>query len=285
MRAIVEEIVAEVRQLRVASPNSAIVLVEGARDTRVLQQFVRPEVFTVDCDGIDRVVAAGDQLAERNVPGVLAITDADDQVFRHPRARASRIMPECRDLEGLLIGSPALRTILIELRSVAILPEDAQAFRNRLYEAALPLGALRVVSGRDRLRLKFRDGVDEEALEQSVDHRTLASDVEKVVRAVCARNRCLKTEHDLVLKVRQILNAKPKPEKICNGHDLVRVLAMSTRPGGACGATSEYRNSRVESSLRLAFHRSDFVRTAVGQGLEKAELAMPEFKILIRELS
>ena len=99
----------------------SFLVVEGRDDRLFFEQFVnRQYCLVIVADGKQNVADVVGILEADGFPGVAGVTDADlDHVEGIRPASANVIVLETVDLEALLIRSPALDRVLVELARIA----------------------------------------------------------------------------------------------------------------------------------------------------------------------
>ena len=135
----------------------SFLVVEGRDDRLFFEQFVnRQYCWVIVADGKQNVADVVYILEADGFPGVAGVIDADlDHAEGIRPASANGIVLETVDLEALLIRSPALDRVLVELWSSDKIAGFGANVRDTLLAAALPIGCLRLHSRRFDLNLTF----------------------------------------------------------------------------------------------------------------------------------
>lgn len=259
MLATADTVANEVRLSRglVSGP---FLITEGALDSRVYRRALDPGVQTIVGRGRDNVAGAIEILDREGVPGVLGVLDADFARLKGAAIDAPNILyTDYHDVEGMLLVSPALDKVLEVFGSPPKIAAFAAAYggdvRGGLLTAAAPLGALRLVSVDQDLRLDF-NGI---TYSRFVDRRTLAVDIARMVRVVTDNSRQPRLDATaLAGDVRAAVDHHGASWQLCCGDDLVHLLSIGLT--SALGSATAYAVSpdAVAKVLELAFEADWF---------------------------
>lgn len=254
----------EVRLHR-ASFHGCILLVEGSGDALLYGRFVsKDQCLILTAFSREYVEGALVELSASNVAGVLGLVDRDYDEADGEDVLENIIRTEENDLEMMIICSPALDAVLKEygsIRKINKVETTAEKnVRDILFACASVIGAVRVLSKRNKLNLKFA----------GMKWRFKASgnveiDVDRQYRQILVGSNTvegwdlarLKQEAEVV-----VVNAEDA-KHLCRGHDVVRVLARALRKmlGSDSQFDSENRVLNLEKIFRLAYDWEDFRRT------------------------
>ncbi len=269
-----DNVVVEVLMTRMGFAGT-LLLVEGDDDSR----FFRGRI---DKDACDVVIAGGklsvigsiQRLDAQHFRGALGVCDDDcASLDGNPSASPNLILTECRDLDALLVQSPALERVLAEYGDKnAILKLEAAKgpVRNILTKLALPFGRLRWLSTRDGL------GIDFDALTPfrfiKPDWSFNAGDLTSAAAA-----QLKESPHDLDARV----SALPAvdPWLACQGHDLLAILAIGLGKGGALGSRNP-GSKTIASMLRASLDSAHWLTSLLATEIRRWEAANPPFKVL-----
>jgi len=139
----------------------AFLLVEGSTDERVYKHFIgEDKCQIIVTHSKDNAIKALVILEKDKLLGVLAIVDADFMVLEEMQPSSQNLLlTDMHDLELMIINSPALEKVLVELGSTEKISKLEKTYkkdiRSLLLESAMPIGYLRWVSLREKLSLKF----------------------------------------------------------------------------------------------------------------------------------
>ncbi len=167
-------------------------------------------------------------LEKESFQGVIAIVDDDYDTLNQSRIEAPNIVPtDTHDVECLIIKSPALEKLLLHL-----LPPDKRNFqdhlakdvRKHIIELATPLGYIRWHFSATNKQGDF----SEINFVNFIDVKRRQCNINGNVKEVLSKNKdCGVSEDDLLLFIREkIEDGKDVWWLVCQGHDLIRVLAM-----------------------------------------------------------
>ena len=272
------ELANEIRMLR-SLHSGAILLVEGRDDRLFMERFTsRDNCMIVPARGKANVRETIAIVEADNVPGVLGMVDADlERVLGGPADSTNIIMPDCHDLETMLICSPALERVLVEFGSRTRIENFGEDVLETLIDRALLPGYLRLLSQQGQLGLTFQ------CLNYSswLDRRTLRVNIPRLIQHVKNRSQRpdLSTE-ELEKGLMGISTQQLAEREVCNGDDLVGVLSISLRT--ALGNhSSQAPNSQVlRQSLRLAYTENDLLNSYLGQAIQEWERSHQPYTIL-----
>jgi len=242
--------------------SNSILLVEGDTDRRLLRNFMAENCRVVGTDGKQNTIRVLEYLEKWGVDGVLAIIDDDYDRLEGRRYRFSNLFhTDTHDIETMIIRSHALDRVLAEFgdeeRISALGRRRKRNVRETLLDLGVPIGYLRWMSEKNGWRLDFDDlpvdafvNEEEGILDEAVMLRELLHR---------ARHRLVgKTELELVLK--SAAGADQDPWLICQGHDLVDLLALLFIKKQVKADWRE-RSRQVEGILRVAFTEEHFRQT------------------------
>jgi hypothetical protein len=259
------ELATEVKMTRAVHPGS-FALVEGHDDGLFYESFTDPQQCKViPSQGKRQVIEAIAILESAGIKGVLGVVDADfDRINGLSIPSSNIVATHCHDLEAMLIASPSLERLLRELGSGRKLERISNPAREILLGAASPVGALRLISMRDGLNLKF-NGIKYGAF---VNQETVQIDVSRLVKEVLDHSQ--KNELGQQLIEDQISGELAKSHQawdLCCGDDLVGALSIGLRKVFGTRTASETRPETLRLALRLGFSESNLTDCPVGNAL------------------
>jgi hypothetical protein len=280
------DVEAEIRMMRQAFEGS-ILVVEGDDDSR----FWKSRTHRDRCDiviayGKPNILCSVPRLDRKTCGGVLGVVDRDFDAMDGASLPSPNIVAtDHHDLETMLICSPALDKILIELGSARKIRDFEQraghSVREALLERALPLGRLRWLSSRERLGLQFRkrgkDGLRRIDHGKFVKRSTWVMDPQAMVKVVLN----FSSRHDLdsqeLMDQMATLPSEHDPRQVCNGHDLIAILAIGL--GGVLGSHKPSLDE-LERQLRLAHEWNHLEATALYREIRGWEARNPPYRVL-----
>ena len=263
----------------------SFLIVEGSTDDIFFKMFTDTNKCRIRIAGNKAAAIQVLSILEKeNLPGVLAIVDADfDFLEGKSLSSPNLILTDTHDLETMIIKSPALEKVLNAYGSedkINQLTRDVgKDVRTLLLECSIPIGYLRWLSLREGLLLKFenldfgrfiRDG--------------LTINVPELIRRVKNHSQRLDiADIQIMSGMQAIHNDVYDPWHVCCGHDLIGVLSIGLRK--AIGTSNPYdvKPMFLESILRIAFERSHFYETRLYASIKQWEKANEPFLILADE--
>jgi hypothetical protein len=251
----IDSIANAVRLNRQLKRTTTALLLEGNTDIKFFRNLIdeaKCQIYSVD--GKPRVIAVLEILKRDKVPGVLAIIDADTdhiegKISKHPDV----ITTEVRDVEGLLLRSPALEKVINEHGGASQFPAQP---REVLLSAALPLGYLRCVALRNGWSMNFKI-LNFGAF---INAATIVSDSKSMCEEVLRCNLGFgRTADELLKEIAQITDSRHNKWHVAHGHDMTRILAKAV----SFRSKRTFAGDELGSQLRLAFDIASFVATAM----------------------
>ena len=266
--------------------DGAIVVVEGNGSDSLFYKKVldRRSARLAPAHGKENLVEVIGRLNGESFAGVLGIADADrDRILGKSVASPNLFLTDTCDLESMLILSPALDKVLLEFGSDSKIQSFEQrrgvTIREFLFESVRPLGALRLISERDGLSLKFKDLRFEKLVTDE-----LGLDLAKLLTTLRTR-----TPDPPKAKVWQALpsqiedverDTKVPSVQLCNGHDLVAMLCLGLRRHWGGSNALRITPDELETLLRVAYESQYFNSTELCASLRVWEFDHPPFRVL-----
>ncbi len=237
-------------------------LIEGSTDERVYQHFIaKDRCQIIVAHNKENVINALAILEKDNFLGVLAIVDADFLVLEEKRPSSQNLLlTDMHDLELMMINSPALEKVIVELGSMDKISKFEETYkkdiRSLLVECTMPIGYLRWVSLRENLFLKF-EGL---RFERFIDKEKLTIDTIDLIRIVQSRTSDNRGSYkpplkddELHAKIQQLSSDSHDPWHVCCGHDVVTVLSFGLRKAIGSNNSKGVESDQIEMCLRLAY--------------------------------
>lgn len=251
---------------RIQGVSRCFLIVEGPNDAAPFKKFVSEDGCLL-LVGFCRANVFGAILLLDNSGfcGALGVIDQDYvSYFPNPDRSDNIVYTDENDMEMMILVSPTLKNFLEEYGSsdkvTRAEANTGKSARDLILTAGAQVGALRVVSRRERLALKMH-GMD-------LCYRTaslLEINLEEQCMLAIRRTKGLKgvTVKELCCKVREVLEATDDPRTLCCGHDCVRILGHAVRR--CFDSTNQFdsvkRSIYLGKTLRLAYERHFFERT------------------------
>ncbi len=263
------------------SHHGAILIVEGTTDVRVYENLInRTKCRLLPANNKDVAIAAINKLENDNFRGVLTIVDTDFWKLDNIRPKSLNILlTDTHDLETMILFSEALDKVLSEFGSKPNIASLGRSIRDILLAGALPIGLLRWLSSptKDNLFLKF-DGIK---FNNFIDIKSLSVNIDNFIKEIKNNSRGSTLNVSAIkLKIIALIKARYDPWQVCNGHDMVQLLAI--------GLTNIFGNHRatnitsegVEGILRVSYEYSYFSSTQLHNAIKDWENANQPFKVL-----
>lgn len=240
-----------------------ILVVEGITDFRLYGKFtVEDQVELVIAHSKDKVVESVRTCREsRNDRKVIGIADADLDILRHGSADGPVFETDTRDAESMIVMSEAFDSILWEYgerESIKAFEERYGPIRDRVLQAAYPIGLLMYVSSRKSLNLSFKD-LD---FYSFIDTRSLSCDTSSLIREVLSNTKYRRTDsRELKDMLSDEMKRKHPSESVCRGHDLVDILVIGFRETFGAYNSKNIREGEVGGALRMTYDLRMFAET------------------------
>lgn len=270
-------------KLKRQSHMGTFLVVEGRDDRLFMERFTCAKQCKIEiAQGKDNVCAVIEILDAEAFSGALGLVDADfDRIEAPEKSEYNVRRPEYHDLETMLLCSPALDRVLVELGSQRKLTTFEGKVLDALISRALPLGCLRLYSLRSGLNLKF-DGLSYSAW---IDRNSFMGCTKQMIEEVKNRSQRPDLSTNLVEEaILDIKNAGYDPLELCNGTDLISILAIGLRGRLGNLRSSEVNASSLRQYLRLAYSEQDFCKSDLGKSIHSWEMQAGGFQVLRTQL-
>jgi len=285
MRALLTpvDIANEIRMTR-AMHEGAFLIVEGDTDARFYKRMVDlGKCRIMIAQNRDNAVKIVTILQGDNFAGFLAIVDADFDVLEGAVLGSSNIfLTDTHDLETMMLKSPALEKLLLEMESETKLDEFVKVLGKELREALLEegmhLGYLRWVSLRHGHALKF-EGLKYRAF---MDLATLTINQSKLIKEVKNHSQKLHlSDQELQRQIEAIRDETHDKWHVCCGHDLIGILSVGLRKAiGSQRSHKEIEPESLKRSLRLAYESAWFRDTRLYASIKAWEGINGSFRVI-----
>lgn len=252
-----ESLANEIRLTRSQRPGP-FALAEGGLDGRIYRRVLSSDATLLVARGRENALGALRLLEDEGAKDSCAIIDSD---FRRltgtPDLGENVHFTDHHDAECMVLNSPAFdKVIEIYARPTKVASwSGTHDLRTKLLEVALPLGALRYVSDRDGLRLRF----EELNLGRFIERRTLTVDVEQMVKTALSNSRRNDLDgSQLVEEVDKVVRARYDPWQLVCGHDVVEVLSIGLTAALGSQKAIDVRAEQLSRALELAYESAWF---------------------------
>lgn len=247
-------IVADLLFRRNAEPKMTFLVLEGPDDSRFWRSHICSSCAPRPAQGKPNLVEVMRRLEHRNIPGVIAVADEDcDSLLASDPPPPNTVFTDGPDLEGMLMMGPGLEKVLAELGE----PERIARFDSRtgtnvrahLFARGRAWGALRLLNRVRAAGVKF----DRLAHSRFVDERTWEADVSGLLDEACKMGLCAdRAQLDSALDTLPLV----PDHRICQGHDLVAILAIGLHQVLGDNKASMVGDAGVASLLRAGTDRA-----------------------------
>lgn len=275
-----ERVANAIRMRRTQRTEEAHLLVEGDTDRRLFEKVVDLARCAIEvCLNRSFALTVLAELATTRTPGVLALVDADFDRLSHVVLPANVLWTDTRDVETMLLRSPALDDVMREHGSTPKCDRftaEHGPIREALLRAGQSLGYLRWHAHLVGLPLRFEDLDVSKFLDEG-----LAADADAACRVVCARSQ-LPPPQAAVLRgsARSLEEPWHDPWQVCCGHDLVEILGYALRKTLGSRGANDAKADVLEKDLRLAFDRRWFGQTRLCEDIRAWQAANVPYVIL-----
>ncbi len=275
---ITAQTIANQVRLERAVHKGSFLLLEGDNDCRLFKKFIDSlECSLVNCHFKEVVLGSLRILEAGGFVGALGIVDKDYWDFIQPRDLPTNLVQtDENDIEIMILRTEALLNVLREFgseRKMRLMEAGACArVEHDILESAARVGALRLLSARESLNLKFRC-----MTYKFESNSSMVLDLRKTVEHVLARSQRFTTDlrDELIQKIERMLESPEDVAAFCNGHDCVRILGRALRHklGSNGQFDSDDGASNLGKVLRLAYERTFFIATNLFSAIRSWESA------------
>lgn len=276
------DIANEIRMTRTLH-DGAFLIVEGDKDARFYKHIVDLGKCRITiAQNRENAVQIVTILQGDNFAGLLAIVDADFDTLEGKVFTSSNIfITDTHDLETMMLKSPALEKLLMEIGSDAKLGEFVKVrgkdLREALVEEGLTLGYLRWVSLRHGHALKF-EGLK---YRDFTDLTTLTINQSRLIKTVKNHSRKPKlSDRELQRQIETIRDEKHDKWHVCCGHDLIGILSIGLRKAIGSRDSKEVEPEIIERGLRLAYESAWFRDTRLYASIKAWEGINGSFRVI-----
>ncbi len=271
IRLSADEIANEVR-MHAVSHRGLFILVEGDSDElfyRNIFAFTSQEMIIAF--GYENVLKAIAILDANGFGRALGIIDRDYHGLVCPMPASQNVLvTDDRDLEVMLFESPVMERIFDEVGSapkIAKEPAGIAGIKKKIYEAALLLSRLRLLSAKGEVTIVFGD------IKHSkfIDKKTLAADDKKLIAHLrgCHRKNgsislaTIQTANEYCNSFSPMLTGR----QYCRGHDLTNIAAIGLRSLWGNNSAKRITADSLEVLLRMGVDKIAVRASMLGRGI------------------
>jgi hypothetical protein len=254
-----------------SSHKGPIIIVEGITDSRLYGKFVdKDEVEIVIGYSKDNVRRSTTELwGKRRDRSIIGIIDADLDRLNGKKYDPPLFLTDKRDLEAMIISSPALDDLLTEFADEQLL----ENFENRcgrirdvLARASYPIGLLMYISSRDRIGLNFKDM----EYRMFINTKDLTIDIRKMIENVFSGSLNKGVgKKELADKIAEEEETLDDPWIAVRGHDVVSILSMGLNESFGSYNSKNMKSGQLSGALRLSFGMNYFEDTDIYKDILK----------------
>ncbi|MDX2031446.1 MAG: DUF4435 domain-containing protein [Blastocatellia bacterium] len=273
----------EIRMAR-STYNGVFLLVEGEADSRFYGRLVvREKCRVIPVHNKDKATETLTILDGDGFVGVLAIVDADfDQLEGNLISSPNLFLTDTHDLETLLLKSPALEKLLLEMGSqykqAEYVRNEGRDIREALLEEGCSIGYLRWASLKHQYSLKF-EGLN---YRHFTDDSTIKVNLTKLIDTVKNHSQKPQISRDqLQRQINEIKDESHDRWQVCCGHDLISLLSIGLHKAFGSKNWNEVEPEILERSLRLAYESIWFQSTRLHAAITEWEQINPPFQVFV----
>ena len=251
------------RMHRQNDKTTCFVLVEGESDLAIFEaRLLNGATCKIwQLNGRKEVLTAISQTRLGNVPGVIAIVDADfDRLIDNALESDDLFYCDGHDAEIMMSLTNALEEVIRfkadPVKVEAAKAKKSQSIRDILLDMGTPIGAAMLIDFKNGWNLSFK----ELEYESFIDARNFHCDEDKLSRALVKQKPALCIDpRDFANQIRNKVREIDNPSELCRGHDFCRIFALCF----AKGSPREFltRAKDIEEGLRMVFQRAQFETT------------------------
>ena len=271
----VGDVVSEILMCRTAFHGSFLVL-EGDRDSKFFSRRVAKDHSQIVIAG-GKTTVCGAVLRAYHIgqAGILGAIDDDyDSICGLPIGSAHIVRTDARDIESLLLRSPALELVIRELGAHAKIAAfeiaEGVTVREALVRRGLIFGKLRLLDKQNGWKFQF----DDLSPWRFADEHNWTIDESAVIAYVSTQLKLAPTALTTFLAAISI----PDPFVILHGRDTANILAMGLRRKLG---NHQHPVERVCQMLRLAFDDAMAAACSLFQQIRSWEAANAPYRVLI----
>lgn len=270
----VGDVVSEMLMCRTAFRGSLFVL-EGDSDSKFFsRRVVKTHSQIVIAGGKTTVCGAVLRAYHIGQTGILGAIDDDyDSIFGLPIPSADIVRTDARDIESLLLRSPALELVIHELgdhaKITAFETAEGVTVREALVRRGLFFGKLRLLDRQNGWKFNF----DDLSPWRFADQQNWTIDESAVIAFISARTNSSPTALASSLAAIVVHD----PFAILHGRDTANILAMGLR--SALG-NHQHHADQICQMLRLAFDDAMAAASNLFQQIKSWEAANAPYRVL-----
>jgi hypothetical protein len=262
----------------------SFVLLEGKTDIKRFRPFLASnECSMVSCNSVLKAIDVLKILIQRGINGVISIIDADfSRVRGHDRTTPNTIVSENHDLDLDWINTRSLSRYLDEVADDAKVASlgGKNAIVAAIHATLRPVSAARLLNKKGVFRFRT-SGID---VAEFYSHgNDICADY---VLALIAAGYVDASQKDWIeLEIRSEMNRPKEDWQMTNGHDFCAALGAMLLSDIGNRKVPQCWSSEIETHIRLAFDKDDFLSLRLFQSVSSWEDANIGFRVLSPTLS
>jgi hypothetical protein len=275
-------VASEIRMIR-TNYKGTFLLVEGDNDRKTYECFInQSECIIEPLDSKDFVIEVSRILEQDGFKGLVAIVDSDFMKLDGSTVELAAVfLTDSHDLEMMIISSKALQKVLSEFGAHIKIAEQEKEMLDLLLAVTAPLGFLRWLSSeaKDNLNLKFEEiNFDKFIIK---DKKKLTVNIDKMVTIVKNNSTMYDiNSEEFENKIHALEEQGYDLLHICNGHDVVEVLAIGLKKVFGNRRARCMNAETLEGIMRIAYDYSCFVSTQLYASIKDWEKSNRPFRVL-----
>ncbi|NJO17073.1 MAG: DUF4435 domain-containing protein [Thioploca sp.] len=268
----------------------SFLLVEGPDDSKFWNlHVVRDQCEIVICGGKQNLIGAIERLDGKKFSGILGQADDDfDSLEGKLIPSLNLVYTETHDLECLLFKSTAFNKILAEYGNRKKIADfentHHKTVRDALLERGLIYGCLRWLAFRRWLVSGEKIEFNRFQPSNFTDEKTWSIKKDELYQAFIQQYANHLTLDDLRAEIAQLPHVDPW--KICQGHDLIKILAIGLKQVlGPAGTKKGVGPDQIAPILRQGIECTEFCNTRLAKKIVDWEKINTPYRIFSGKLS
>lgn len=260
-------------------------IVEGTKDFKLYSKFTNnSNVRIKEAFGFEKVKLVLQTLSDRGYSNKLGIIDSDfSKILSISHEVDGLFITDCHDIEVMIFKTKALETVLRIFVSSSKISnyekEIGKSIRDKILELGIEIGLLKLANKVYNLglvfkpktidgnQIKYKDFINENTL----DFKGTKDMINSLLNYSRAKSKTLKSEEEIIQKLKEISEGTYDIDHLVNGHDLSNILFLLLKKTLSSNNKMLQDFNSVEDSLILSFEYDDFKRTVLYSEIKKFE--------------
>lgn len=241
-----------------------IIITEGNTDQRLFNKFVdRDETRIIPAHSKDNVCSVVNKMTSRRDGKVLGIVDRDIDELKGRLLSPPIFYTDYRDMEMMLINSPALDNVLMEYADPDRMDHFVKQYgeiRDVIISSAYHIGLLMYVSYIRGYNLNFKDL----NFRSFISRKDLSINLQDMVLEVVRNTAgCELSVKGVVKDLISFESKYPNKVAISRGHDSVDILIIGLKDVFGAYNSSYLNEGSLGGALRLTYTSDLFAKTGI----------------------